>query len=90
MKIEDHGFASMDISKQREIASKGGKAAHKEGADGHEWTLEEAREAGHKGAVAGHERGTSHVFTPEDHRKAVQAGTKARLKKKLRNKKRLY
>jgi general stress protein YciG len=44
------GFASMDRSKQREIASKGGKAAHQKGT-AHEWTREEAREAGRKGGL---------------------------------------
>jgi len=39
----------MDRAKQREIASKGGKAAHQKGT-AHEWTSEEAREAGRKGA----------------------------------------
>lgn len=42
------GFASMDKNKQREIASKGGKAAHEKGT-AHEFTTEEAREAGLKG-----------------------------------------
>jgi hypothetical protein len=42
------GFASMDADKQREIASKGGKAAHEKGT-AHEFTSEEAREAGRKG-----------------------------------------
>ncbi len=42
------GFASMDEAKQREIASKGGKAAHAKGT-AHEFTSEEAREAGRKG-----------------------------------------
>jgi general stress protein YciG len=42
------GFATMDKEKQREIASKGGKAAHKMGR-AHEFTSEEAREAGKKG-----------------------------------------
>jgi hypothetical protein len=42
------GFASMDQDKQREIASKGGKAAHEKGT-AHEFTSEEAREAGRKG-----------------------------------------
>jgi uncharacterized protein len=42
------GFASMDEEKQREIASKGGKTAHEEG-KAHEFTPEEAREAGRKG-----------------------------------------
>jgi general stress protein YciG len=52
---EDRGFASMDRSKQREIASKGGKAAHQKGT-AHEWTSEEAREAGRKGGMASHRR----------------------------------
>jgi general stress protein YciG len=52
---EDRGFASMDRVKQREIASKGGKAAHAKGT-AHEWTSEEAREAGRKGGMASHRR----------------------------------
>ena len=44
------GFASMDKEKQREIASKGGKAAHAKGT-AHEFTPEEAREAGRKGGM---------------------------------------
>jgi general stress protein YciG len=52
---EDRGFASMDRTKQRDIASKGGKAAHHKGT-AHEWTSEEAREAGRKGGVASHQR----------------------------------
>jgi uncharacterized protein len=52
---EDRGFASMDRSKQHEIASKGGKAAHQKGT-AHEWTSEEAREAGRKGGLASHAR----------------------------------
>ena len=42
------GFASMSAEKQREIASKGGRAAHQKGT-AHEWTSEEARSAGRKG-----------------------------------------
>ena len=55
MAKEDRGFASMDRAKQREIASKGGKAAHQKGT-AHEWTSEEAREAGRKGGMASHQR----------------------------------
>jgi general stress protein YciG len=47
----------MDRAKQREIASKGGKAAHQKGT-AHEWTSEEAREAGRKGGMASHRRRT--------------------------------
>lgn len=45
------GFAAMDKEQQREIASKGGKASHEQGT-GHEFTSEEAREAGRKGGEA--------------------------------------
>jgi hypothetical protein len=38
----------MSIEKQREIASKGGRAAHEKGT-AHEWTPDEARAAGRKG-----------------------------------------
>lgn len=42
------GFASMDRERQREIASKGGRAAHAKGT-AHEWSSNEARQAGRKG-----------------------------------------
>jgi general stress protein YciG len=45
----------MDRARQREIASKGGKAAHQKGT-AHEWTSEEARDAGRKGGLASHRR----------------------------------
>jgi uncharacterized protein len=45
---ERRGFASMSAEKQREIASKGGRAAHEKGT-AHEWTTDEARSAGRKG-----------------------------------------
>ena len=48
MRKERRGFASMSPEKQREIASKGGRAAHEKGT-AHEWTAEEARAAGRKG-----------------------------------------
>src|SRR6476661_2129714 len=47
----NRGFASMDRDKQKEIASKGGKAAHAKGT-AHEFDSSEAREAGRKGGVA--------------------------------------
>ena len=46
----NRGFASMDRSKQREIASKGGRAAHEKGT-AHEFDAGEARAAGRKGGV---------------------------------------
>ncbi len=42
------GFASMTVEKKREIASKGGRAAHALGT-AHKWTSEEAQAAGRKG-----------------------------------------
>jgi len=48
MKGTGRGFASMDETKQRAIASKGGRAAHKKGT-AHQWTSAEARIAGQKG-----------------------------------------
>jgi general stress protein YciG len=51
------GFASMDPDKQREIASKGGRAAHVQGT-AHEWSSDEARAAGRKGGAASRRRST--------------------------------
>lgn len=48
----ERGFAAMDPKRQREIASEGGKAAHLSG-NAHQFTSEEAREAGRKGGQAG-------------------------------------
>jgi len=67
----------MDPQKQREIASKGGKAAHQKGT-AHEFTTEEARIAGRKGGAASRARrtggekesggnGTSHGHTMPQH-----------------------
>jgi general stress protein YciG len=70
------GFGSMDIEKRREIASKGGKAAHAKGS-AHRFTPEEAREAGRKGGQAAHQKGTAHEFTPEEASFAGRRGGKA-------------
>lgn len=67
------GFAAMDPAKQREIASKGGKASHQKGT-AHEFTPEEAREAGRKGGKISHQRGTAHRFTSEEARAAGRKG----------------
>lgn len=48
---KSRGFAKMDPQKQREIASKGGRAAHERGT-AHEFDAAEAREAGRKGGQA--------------------------------------
>ncbi len=45
------GFASMSTDKQKEIARKGGQAAHARGT-AHEFTSDEARAAGRKGGEA--------------------------------------
>jgi general stress protein YciG len=45
------GFAVMDPQRQREIASEGGRAAHRLG-HAHTWNSDEAKEAGRKGAAA--------------------------------------
>jgi general stress protein YciG len=50
------GFAVMDPARQREIASKGGKAAHEKGT-AHRWSEQEAKEAGRKGGAASHRNG---------------------------------
>ena len=55
----------MDRTKQREIASKGGRAAHKNGA-AHEWTREEAQAAGRKGGLARHRKSVSADEAPPE------------------------
>jgi hypothetical protein len=52
---EDRGFASMDRARRRDIASKGGTMAHVKGT-AHQWTSEEARQAGRKGAISRRDR----------------------------------
>jgi uncharacterized protein len=84
------GFASMDMSKQREIASKGGRAAHAKGT-AHEFTSDEARLAGRKGGEAvsrdrahmsaigregGHSRGRTRQPLPGDNAN-VSSGSSA-------------
>ncbi|MEO6406231.1 MAG: KGG domain-containing protein [Ferruginibacter sp.] len=53
LRTSNRGFASMDPIKQKEIASKGGRAAHQQGT-AHEFSREEAREAGRKGGQNSH------------------------------------
>src|SRR5215468_3879558 len=71
------GFASMDPAKRREIARKGGRAAHAQGS-AHEFTSEEARMAGRKGGEAAHARGTAHEFTSDEAREAGRKGGRVR------------
>ena len=70
------GFGSMDETKQRQIASKGGQAAHAKGS-AHEFSPEEAREAGSKGGKAAHEKGSAHEFSSEEARAAGRKGGEA-------------
>ena len=63
----------MDRSKQRDIASKGGKAAHQKGT-AHEWTSEEAREAGRKGGMASHRRKQEQQGSPSGSAGSDDAG----------------
>lgn len=46
----NRGFAAMNPERQKEIASEGGRAAHRQGV-AHEWNSEEARKAGRKGGM---------------------------------------
>ena len=80
MAKEDRGFASMDRAKQREIASKGGKAAHQKGT-AHEWTSEEARDAGRKGGIASHRRRREQMGNPgaEDESRSPGTGEPSRV-----------
>jgi hypothetical protein len=48
---ERGGFAGMNREKQREIARRGGRAAHQKGT-AHEFSSDEARAAGRKGGVS--------------------------------------
>jgi uncharacterized protein len=49
------GFAGMDPEERRNVASMGGKAAHRLGV-AHEWTTEEARRAGRIGGMKSRRR----------------------------------
>ena len=57
------GFAAMSAEKQKEIASLGGKAAHAKGT-AHEFSAEEAREAGRKGGQAAQKARQGGTGTP--------------------------
>ena len=82
----NRGFASMDEEKQRQIASKGGKAAHEKGT-AHEFSHEEAVAAGKKGGQANQGSSSegqdvksgqknSGQFTPETAKEAGHKGGK--------------
>jgi len=59
------GFASMDENKQREIASKGGKAAHQKGT-AHEFDSAEGQAAGRIGGQARQQKAQQSQSEPED------------------------
>lgn len=68
------GFGAISPERQREIASKGGKAAHAKGS-AHQFSPEEARAAGQKGGTR--------VSADREHMRAIgRLGGKARTKKK--------
>ena len=74
----NRGFASMDPDRQREIASQGGKAAHESG-NAHEFTSEEAREAGSRSHIndnnsGGRGRGRSRDDDDDDDRGSRSSG----------------
>jgi uncharacterized protein len=70
---ERRGFASMSPEKQREIASKGGRAAHEKGT-AHEWTADEARTAGRKGGQVSR-GGRGRLNTPLSPESEPESGT---------------
>jgi general stress protein YciG len=59
------GFAGMDAQQQRQIASAGGRAAHASG-HAHEFTSEEARQAGRKGGEARSQRSRAGAGSDRD------------------------
>jgi general stress protein YciG len=67
------GFSAMDEATKREIARKGGIAAHRKGT-AHKFTSEEAREAGRKGGRSAHRLGRAHKFTTEEAKAAGRKG----------------
>jgi general stress protein YciG len=72
--VAKRGFAALDRERQREIARLGGRAAHAQGR-AHEFTSEEAREAGRKGGEA--------VSKDSEHMKAIgRLGGRARRRKR--------
>jgi len=63
------GFGAMDEKKQREIAAKGGRAAHQKGT-AHEFSPDEASAAGRRAHASGH----AHEFSSEEARAAGRKG----------------
>jgi general stress protein YciG len=59
------GFAAMDRTEVRELAHRGGVAAHRAGT-AHEFTSDEARDAGRKGGIASHSQRTASASVKAD------------------------
>jgi uncharacterized protein len=70
------GFAGMDEERQREIASEGGHASHEKGA-AHEFSSEEAAEAGRKGSQARVMSGANRESAGSGQSEGGEAGTSA-------------
>jgi len=68
------GFAAMDRDRVKEIASKGGRAAHAAGT-AHQFSSDEARVAGKKGGMAPHVRRGGVRRRPVTEAKAPEAAT---------------
>jgi len=64
MPKSSRGFASMDKEKRREIARKGGQAAHQKGT-AHQFTPEEAKTAGQKGGKASGQKRKKKQTSPQ-------------------------
>jgi hypothetical protein len=71
----------MDPAMHRQLASRGGKAAHARGT-GRKFTSEQARLAGAKGGKAAHALGRAHEFTSEEARAAGRKSLPTRKKRK--------
>jgi uncharacterized protein len=67
----------MSPEKQREIASKGGRAAHAKGT-AHEWNADEARNAGRKGGQVSR-GGRGRLIVPSESAPAVPGDTTSNL-----------
>jgi len=65
MATHDRGFASMAPQKQREIARKGGIAAHEKGT-AHEWSAAERVRPGRKGGIASHKKQADDEASPAE------------------------
>jgi hypothetical protein len=71
MPRKPRGFAALSAERRREIAGKGGRAAHAEGT-AHQFDHGEAVAAGRKGSKATQARGTAHRFTSAEAKAAAR------------------